>query len=59
MFMASCTLIMGVALICSVVAYCDLSSAESIVMTAVVSVMGAVITIVSFGLLLGYIKEGK
>ena len=59
MFMASCTLIMGIALVWAVVANCDITNTESVVMASVVSIMGAVIIIVSFGLLLEYIKEGE
>jgi len=59
MFMASCTLIMGIALVWAVVANCNAYQGQSIIAAIIVSLMGGSITIVSLGLLLGYIKEGK
>lgn len=59
MFMACCTLCMGIALVWSVVVNCNLSQGESIVAAIVVSLLGGSITMVSLGLLLAYIKEQK
>lgn len=58
-FMACCTLCMGLMLVWSVVANCNLYEGHSIIAAIIVSLMGGSITIVSLCLLLGYIKEGK
>lgn len=57
--MACCTLCMGLMLVWSVVAHCDVYNGYSIIAAIIVSLMGGSISIVSLSLLLGYIKEGK
>ena len=58
-FMACCTLCMGLMLVWSVVAHCDIYDGYSIIAAIIVSLMGGSISIVSLSLLLGYIKEGE
>ena len=58
-FMACCTLCMGIVLVWSVVANCNAYEGQSIIAAIIVSLLGGSITIVSLALLLGHIKEGK
>ena len=58
-FMACCTLCMGLMLVWSVVVNCNVYEGHSIIAAIIVSLMGGSISIVSLSLLLGYIKEGK
>ena len=55
--MACCTLCMGLMLVWSVVAHCDVYNGYSIIAAIIVSLMGGSISIVSLSLLLGYISR--